>query len=168
LFRARTFPSDWILSQILLQNMELYDATLLQYENKWWIFAAVVHEGGSAQDELAIFYSDRLEGPWQPHRLNPVKSDCRSARPGGRIIMCGNRLLRPAQDCESGYGSALVWLEIEELTPERFSERELLHWPGSVLKADGLHTFNLEGNLAVVDMRRTVWKWRPFKTRSAQ
>ena len=116
LYWARSFPFEWELARVLLEGIELYDATVLQHKNRWWLFAAAATEGGSAQDELVIYYSEALEGPWQPHPLNPVKSDCRSARPAGHIISDGDRLLRPAQDCEHGYGTALVWFEIEELT----------------------------------------------------
>jgi len=159
LYRSRSFPFDWVLCRVLMKDIELYDSTLLWHKDKWWIFGAVAINGGSSQDELAIFFSEHLEGPWRPHRMNPVKSDCRSARPAGKIIMCGDRLLRPAQDCEDGYGAALVWLEIEELTTERFREREVARWPGSaVFEADGLHTFNWDQGLGVIDIRRKLWK----------
>jgi hypothetical protein len=158
MFRARVFPFDWVLHRVLLENIELHDSTLLRHQNRWWMFGTVPDIAGFAEDELAIFYSDCLEGPWQPHCLNPVKSDCRSARPGGRIIACDGRLLRPAQDCEKGYGSGLVWLEIEELTPDRFSEREIGRWPGRAVRgAYGLHTFNCDGDLAATDIKRHVW-----------
>src|SRR5262249_32249988 len=122
LYRARSFPFEWELSRILLEDIELYDVTLLQHKNVWWLFAAAAHDRGSAHDELVIFYSESLEGPWKPHPLNPVKSDCRSARPAGAVVTDGERLLRPAQDCERGYGTGLVWLEITELTLDRFIE----------------------------------------------
>jgi hypothetical protein len=161
MFRAQVFPFDWVLHRVLLENIELHDSTLLRHQNRWWIFGTVADIAGFAEDELAIFYSDCLEGPWQAHSLNPVKSDCRSARPGGRIIPSDGRLLRPAQDCEKGYGSGLVWLEVEELTPERFSEREIGRWPGRAVRgAYGLHTFNCDGELAATDIKRHVWKRR--------
>ena len=155
LYRARSFPFDWVLERVILDNIEMYDPTILHYENRWWIFGTTVHENGSNRDELAIFYSDRLDGCWKPHRLNPVKSDCRTARPAGRIIVVGDRLLRPAQDCENGYGMGVVWLEIIELTPDKYDEREIAHWPGSAVGAQGLHTFNRDDELAVVDTSRT-------------
>jgi hypothetical protein len=157
LYRARSFPFDWELDRVLLDNIELYDSTILRYGNRWWIFGAIGHQNGSAQDELAVFYSDRLDTHWKPHRLNPVKSDCRSARPAGRVIMIGDRLLRPAQDCENGYGTGLVWLEIDELTPEKYSEREIARWPGTAAKADGIHTFNYDGETGAIDIRRNIW-----------
>ena len=154
LYRAQSFPFDWVLERVIVDNVELYDPTILNYQDRWWIFGAIVHKDGSDRDELAIFHSERLDGCWKPHRLNPVKSDCRSARPAGRFIEVGDRLLRPAQDCEQGYGMGVAWLEIVELTPDNFSERDIAHWPGSVAGAQGIHTFNCDDQLAVVDMRQ--------------
>jgi hypothetical protein len=165
LYRAESFPFVWVLHQIMLENVALYDATLLQYQNRFWLFAAISRYGNAPQDELAIFYSERLEGPWHPHRLNPVKSDCRSARPAGRFLVCDKRLLRPAQDCESGYGSALVWCEIRELTPDRFDEREVGRWHADEFSnANGLHTFDCDDGLGVIDIKRVVWR-NPFHSR---
>ncbi|MEK9284616.1 MULTISPECIES: hypothetical protein [unclassified Bradyrhizobium] len=161
LYRARSFPFDWVLHQVLIRDVDVYDATLLRHQERWWIFAAIAHRDGSSQDELGIFYSEHLEGPWRAHELNPVKSDCRSSRPAGQFVIYGDRLLRPAQDCESGYGSALVWLEIEELTTDRFKEREIARWPGNAALADGIHTVNFDQELGAIDRRQAVWKF-PF------
>ena len=157
LYRARSFPFDWVIHQVLMKDIELYDATLFRHSNRWWMFGTIVHDEGSHHDELAIFYSDHLEGPWKPHKLNPVKSDCRSARPAGQIIRRGGQLLRPAQDCENGYGAAIVWSEIEELSTENFKEREIARWSVSGLGAEGLHTFNHDRKLGAIDKRRTRW-----------
>ena len=162
LYRAQSFPFSWVLHRILLENVTLYDATLLQHQNRFWLFAATAHEGSAPQDELALFYSENLEGPWRPHRLNPVKSDCRSARPAGRVVVRDNRLFRPAQDCEPGYGSALIWCEITELTPDRFDEHEVGRWhPNEFLPANGFHTFDSHGTLSAIDVKRQIWKY-PF------
>jgi hypothetical protein len=158
LYRARSFPCDWVLCKVLMEDTEAYDVTLLQHQGQWWIFCSVAQPGGSTQDELAIFYSDALEGPWTPHPLNPVKSDCRSARPAGKVVVQNGRLLRPAQDCEESYGAGLVWLEIEELTNASFKEKEITRWPGRAAKADGLHTFNCDSGIAVIDVKRNVRK----------
>ena len=63
LCRARTFSFDWVLDEVLLDKVELYDGTPVWYKDHWWMFGVIAHEGGSAEDELAIFYSRSLEGP---------------------------------------------------------------------------------------------------------
>src|SRR5262249_51625097 len=139
LYRAKSFPDKWGLHLTLLPGIELYDGTLFEYDGKWWLFGATSLDGNLPQDELAILFSDDLEGPWQPHTENPVKSDCRSARPAGRIVIRDGRVLRPTQDCESGYGSGIVWCEITELTTDSFKEREVGRWGGEDIHAEGIH-----------------------------
>jgi hypothetical protein len=172
LYRAQSFPFTWVPHAVVLKDIALYDATLVRYDNKFWLFGAISHRAAPPQDELAIFYSESLEGPWHPHRLNPVKSDCRSARPAGRIVIRNNQLFRPAQDCESGYGTALVWCAIDELTPDTYSEHEIGRWRASEIpNVDGLHTFDCDGSLSVIDIKRSFWKkpwYRPTIPRSVR
>ena len=58
-----------------------------------------------------------------PHRLNPLKIDVTSSRPAGPLFERDGMLLRPAQDCSSTYGAAVVLHRIVELTPDRFQEQ---------------------------------------------
>jgi hypothetical protein len=155
LYRAVDFPWKWQLDSVLIEGMALADATPLFHQGRWWLFSSMGEHGTTDHDELFVFYSDRLSGPWQPHSANPVKSDCRSSRPAGRILRQGNRLYRPAQNCERGYGSGLVWNEIVELTPLRFREVEVAHVnPPHALGIDGLHSFDQTGPLQVIDVKQ--------------
>lgn len=158
LYRAESFPRRWELHRILLPGIELYDATLFRSYEKWWLFGATSMDGNVPQDELTIYFSDYLQGPWHPHPCNPVKSNCRSARPAGRIVVQNEHIFRPSQDCESDYGSGIVWCEITELTTTGFQEREIKRWGGEHLGAKGVHNFDQAGKWAVIDMKRTAWK----------
>jgi hypothetical protein len=154
LYRATEFPWKWQRESVLIEGMPLADATPVFHEGRWWLFASMAQHGTTDHDELFIFYSDRLTGPWQPHPHNPVKSDCRSARPAGRIICRGDRLYRPAQDCETAYGSGLVWNEIVELSPSSFHEIEVARFKApQAVGFDGLHHFEQLGTLQAIDMR---------------
>jgi hypothetical protein len=154
LYRAAQFPWKWQHESVLIEGMPLADATPVFHENRWWLFANMAQHGTTDHDELFIFYSDRLTGPWQQHADNPVKSDCRSARPAGRIVRRGDRLCRPAQDCETAYGSGIVWNEIVELTPTSFHEIEVARFKApQAVGFDGLHHFEQLGALQAIDMR---------------
>ena len=153
LYRAVEFPWKWKLESVLIEGVALADATPLFHQGRWWMFAAAAAHGTRC-DELCIFHSDKLSGPWHAHAANPVNSDCRSARPAGRIVARGDRLFRPAQDCEEGYGAGIVWHEVVELTPTRFREVEVAHIKAPrALGFDGLHTFDQIGGLEVVDFK---------------
>jgi hypothetical protein len=155
LYRAVEFPWKWELERVLIEGVTLADATPFLHQGRWWLFAAAAAHGTRC-DELCIFHSEKLSGAWRPHPANPVNSDCRSARPAGRIVRRGDRLFRPAQDCEEGYGAGIVWHEIVELTPTRFREVEVAHIEAPrILGFDGLHTYDRIGELEVVDFKAT-------------
>jgi hypothetical protein len=101
LYRATQFPWKWQRESVLIEGMPLADATPLFHDNRWWLFASMAQHGTTDHDELFIFFSDRLTGPWQPHPDNPVKSDCRSARPAGRIVRSGGPALSPGAGLRS-------------------------------------------------------------------
>lgn len=155
LYRAAAFPERWELDTILMENTSLADATLIKRGELWWMFGSARSFGGSSQDELVAFHSPSLRGPWTPHRRNPLVSDVRAARPAGRFVEWSGRLFRPAQDCEDGYGAAVVWSEILELSPDTFRERRIARWPGSAFgDYSGLHTYDALGDIAVIDLKR--------------
>jgi hypothetical protein len=157
LYRATEFPLKWELVKVLMKDGVYSDATPLFHQGRWWLFVTVDVMGNATQDELSIFHSDAITGPWMPHAANPVKSDSRSSRSGGRIIKYGDRLFRPAQDCDRHYGAGLVWFEITELTPTRFSERKVLSWNAhSDLGAMGLHSFDELNGIQAIDFQHPV------------
>jgi hypothetical protein len=160
LYEAEVFPDRWRLRAVLMQDIEAADTTLHldRRTGVWWMFAAVTEHGSSSHDTLSLFHSDRLEGPWQPHPMNPVKLDPLSSRPAGPLVEWEGRLFRPAQDCTASYGSGLVWCEILTLSPEAFEERVVTRHaapPGYT----GLHTYGRGSGFEVVDFKRRRWRF---------
>ena len=153
IYRATAFPWEWTFERRLLPEWPLVDATLFEHERRLWLLAGAATDGGSDWDELFAWHAPALEGPWTAHRLNPVKSDCRSARPGGRPLRLGGRLFRPAQRCERAYGEALAWLEIRTLTPDAFEEVEVASWRAEGPGLSGPHGADLGSRLRAVDFR---------------
>jgi hypothetical protein len=153
IYRATAFPWEWSFERRLLPDWTLVDSTVFEHEGRLWLLAGARTGRGSDWDELFAWHAPALEGPWTPHRLNPIKSDCRSARPGGRPLRIGDRLLRPAQCCEHSYGEALVWLEIRTLTPDAFEEVEIASWRADGPGQSGLHGADLGSRVRAVDFR---------------
>ena len=99
LYRATSFPDEWAPAAVLMEDVDASDATVLRHDDTWWLFANLkVHDAVSSQDECFLFFADALEGPWHPHPLNPIVSDCRTSRPAGAMLKIGSRLIRPTQD----------------------------------------------------------------------
>lgn len=159
-FRARSFPSDWVQETAMLENIEVFDPTIAEIEGRWWLFCARGELGASTWDELHLFYASTPFGPWTPHRRNPVKSDVRSARPAGRLYRRNGEWYRPAQDCSVRYGYGMSINRITRLTPSEYDEVVVQNiapdWAPSLL---GTHTLNAAGRLTVIDANRNRWRW---------
>src|ERR1700690_3589652 len=68
IYRCVRFPDQWEFAKVLMTDIYAVDATLLEYENKWWLFANVKGEGGSSLDALHLFFSDDpLSNHWIRH-----------------------------------------------------------------------------------------------------
>jgi hypothetical protein len=165
LYRAVDFPDRWELDRILMEDTPVFDATLLEHGGKAWMFANLATSEGKPSDELSIFWADSLDGEWRPHALNPVLSDVRCARPAGRLIVRGDRLIRPAQDGSVRYGYGLVFREIRELSPDSFQEIELGRITPGWLKGNlSTHHYDADDEIEVVDGRLLTPRWRSRKT----
>jgi len=161
LYRCVAFPDRWELVQVLLQDVNAVDATLAEIDGRWWMFVNMAVPGmANNNDELYLFYAETPLGPWQPHRRNPVKSDCRSARPAGRLFSWHGDLYRPAQDCSVRYGYAITLHKIEQIDLDCYRETEISKIrPTWAPKLVGTHTLNHADGLTVIDGLRLQPKW---------
>ena len=153
-YRATDFPLRWEKHADVMDNAHVADATIVQRDDCFYLYCTLVPQSGSSWDELSIFHGPSVFGPWTPHALNPVKSDARGSRMGGRFRIAGDRLLRPAQDCSTGYGAKLAWYDVTELTPETFAERRIGEWDPKLFgDFMGLHTYDAYGDVEVLDIK---------------
>jgi hypothetical protein len=168
LYRALDFPLVWRREKVLLEGLIASDATLLEHDDRLWLFMSVAAPHATMLDELHIFTSRAPHGPWQPHTRNPVVSDVRCARPAGAIQRWGSRLVRPAQDCARRYGGAISFREIDVLSVEDYAEHEVARIdPGDLGgRARATHTYTSDGSFEAVDLRRRQLRFRPRVPRS--
>jgi hypothetical protein len=151
LYEAERFPSRWRPVATLLRGIPAVDASVVQHEGRWWMFATRVDHGDN--HNLFIWHAPELAGPWTPHLANPVKTDIRSSRPGGTPFVIEGTLYRPAQDGSRIYGGQVVIMQVELLTPRAFHERRVVSvapQPDSP-SPDGLHTLSAAGRRTLVD-----------------
>lgn len=151
LYRARRYPDEWDKMAVLIEGFPAVDGTLFQFGDYWWLFCT--DADGDADSQLHVWYADNLLGPWQPHCLNPVKSDVRSSRPAGRPFWRNGSLYRPSQDCSQTYGGRVVLNRIDCLTPTEFREVVVsaIEPPLNTPYSFGLHTLNSVGDLTIID-----------------
>ena len=152
-YRATDFPLKWERHETLLSGLEAADATIIEYQGAWWMFA-VEREGlGGYSDTLCLYKADNPLGPWKAHPKNPILVDHKTARPAGNMIIKDDKLWRPVQDCEAGYGAALGLAEVTRLDDEGFDQRiDTVIYPGGAeWPGRKLHTLNRVGRLEVID-----------------
>ncbi len=154
LFKCTEFPHKWELEMHLMEDIKAVDTTLFYHNNKWWMFTNIVeNDGASTCDELFLYYSDDLlTTDWQPHPLNPIFSDCKVARPAGKIFVENGAIYRPSQDCSKRYGYGFNMNEITVLDENNYAETLVSsvkpNWDKNII---GTHTFNRENRLHIID-----------------
>ena len=159
LYRAIEFPHRWEQVTTLVQGVSALDSTVFQHDDRWWLMCTDQEDGSNSK--LRVYHSPSLVGPWEPHALNPVKTDIRSSRPAGTPFIHKGELFRPTQDSSESYGGAITITRIDVLTPTAFSEEIVnrIAPPRSGPYRDGIHTLSAVGNRTVVDGRRDTFIW---------
>ncbi len=176
LYKADAFPTRWSFAGVLIQGMYV-DPAIVRHKDKWWIFAADV----LGNDKLRLFYANDLMGPWIEHSKSPVVlGDNRIARPGGRVIVYNDQVIRYAQDDSNFYGKAVRGLIIDVLSPTDYKEHEAefspilkgsaKHLTWTMWNAKGMHTLDphqIGPNqwIACVDgfYKYHYWTWAPLR-----
>ncbi len=155
LYRCISFPDKWERHATLLTGVELADATVTRHNGLYYMSGVVRDGTGGYSDTLAIYYAERLTGPWSPHASNPILIDRSAARPAGNFVNINGALWRPVQDCADGYGAALALAEVIELSPTSFKQivRHRIQ-PGPNWTGRKLHTLNTCGRLELIDGSR--------------
>jgi hypothetical protein len=154
LYKCTNFPLEWKLEKVLMSNVQAVDATILYKDNKYWLFCNITKSPGpSAQDELYLFYSDKLiSDTWKSHPLNPIVSDFTKSRPAGNFFNYKNKLYRPSQNSLKHYGYGMKINQVIELTETTYEEKVIdsiyPEWDDHIIAT---HTLNSTTNLTIID-----------------
>lgn len=129
-----------------LEDQRLVDPSLLKFQGRYYLFSG---HPISAASMLNIYVADSIQGPYNPHPMNPVVINPLCARMGGRLLEQDGKLYRFGQDNSSSYGNGLRIMEILQLSSRVYEEREI----GQIrfLDASGPHTVDVKNNRAVFD-----------------
>lgn len=132
LYKADEFPLRWSDMGPMVKST-CADPSIFRFRDRWWMVACSTPY---QNDTLRLYFAEDLMGPWLEHPASPiVEGNKRNARPGGRVMVWSDRVIRFAQDCVSAYGSQLRAFEISELTVTSYAEKE--HPKSPILTASG-------------------------------
>lgn len=126
IWKCVSFPDKWVRHATALEGIAASDSTMKRIGDCWWLFTNISSDPFlDMNTELHVF---KVDGPGlgkiEPHALNPVVFDARTARNAGRILEVDGTLLRPSQDNSHGrYGYGLNLMEIETLSLTSYSEK---------------------------------------------
>ena len=152
LYKCKQFPNRWEFEKTLIGNIDAVDATIVEKQGKWWLFANIEVDD-SSWDTLHLYYADSpISDHWTPHPHNPIVKDVSTARPAGRIMLQNGNLIRPSQDCSARYGYAINFNRINTLTETDYSETcEQTFKPLKNKNILATHTWNDANGLTVID-----------------
>lgn len=149
--------NGWQMCGAILQRPAI-DVTIWRGLDHWWLFCTMAND--HPNERLYVFFADHPRGPWLSHPANPVKTDVASSRPAGPLFNCDGKLIRPAQDCSSTYGGAIVLNVIERLDEQAFVEHPLRRLTPAQPYPHGMHTICPAGEITLVDGKR--WDVHPL------
>lgn len=161
-------PKRWVKAATLIQGFPIVDPTVVPFGGTWWLFCGNLRDEPNAK--LWVWHAPTLFGPWRPHMGNPVKTDIRSARPGGTPFVWEGKLYRPAQDNSLTYGGRVVINHVTKLTATEFSERVAARvdpFAESPFPL-GLHTCSALGDKTLIDGKRRVLTSYPVLSREVR
>lgn len=132
LYKATDFPTRWTCLGSLISG-SCADPSIFQYDGRWWMFTCSTPY---QHDMLRLYLADEIMGEWSEHPASPIVdgNKCK-ARPGGRVLVLDNTIVRFAQDCVPDYGTQVRAFEVSELTTNTYVEKENSKSP--ILSASG-------------------------------
>lgn len=155
LYKCFDFPSKWVFSKNLLENIHAKDSTIFYFKKKWWLFVSIIEntKASLSYNELFLYYAEDLfSSEWQYHPMNPIVSDHKLSRPAGAIYMHDNKIYRPSQDCSGIYGRALNINCITKLNETEYEEVMISKTePLWDKRIKGIHTYNFNEKIIIMD-----------------
>lgn len=158
IWRCIDFPCQWERCATALEGAAAADSAVVQHGGEWWLFTNITNDSyGDHCTELHVYRaSDPTLRALEPHPLNPVVIDARSARGGGRVYSQHGALYRISQDNAFGtYGYGVNVMEITRLDMDGYGERLARRIAPDF--ADGLigcHHADFADGRYVIDVRR--------------
>jgi len=142
---------------VLLAGFGGIDPVVLEWNGHFYLF---VTNGsfGNVDNNLQLFISERLRGPYRAHPKNPIKLGLRGSRMAGPLFLHRGALYRPAQDCKLRYGGQGILYRVDLLSPDDYRETEAAMLPPDAASPFGLgrHTFVWSEGLFVTDGIRQI------------
>lgn len=142
--------NNTLLKKRILSEEPLTDAILTTDFNATFLFSTKLPIQNS--NKLFIYKLDKQNNDCKIFQT--IEFPTNTARNAGALFHIGNKIIRPAQDCNGAYGKGLIFYEVV-YTENHFEMKELKRiYPQHTIYSQGMHTFNVYQDLIVVDGRK--------------
>ncbi len=151
LYEASEFPFKWIYKKTLLQGVKYVDTTVHIVDSLIYLLSYKKNASGW---ELVIFSMNRES--FELDIVSSRKYYSNVGRPAGLLFKEKDKLIRPAQLCQSKYGESIVFYEVDSRFDRPFNEHKIgelttqginFHIP-----IDRIHTINKDSRYEVIDL----------------
>lgn len=157
LYKAITFPNEWKLDRIIVQDVEWVDTTFFVHDTAVYAITTDI-----AEEENHIDYLLRFDNQLNLISKTKIKElNTEYSRSGGKLFTIDGCQIRVSQDCSFHYGGAMIFSEfIPEKLCEQGVKKKILHLYPSDITVDqshlwtGIHTYNSTQNYEVIDIER--------------
>lgn len=130
-----------------LSDLPLTDAIITEIEGHYYLLATKIPTQNS--NELTIYESNEKIGSYYP--IQAISLSDNTARSAGDIFVDGNKIIRPAQNCNGGYGVGLVFQEVTREDNGQIVLKELFR-RSPYANYIGMHTYNQYKGYVIVDL----------------
>lgn len=124
-------------------SIDYSDSSVFRKDGKYYLMTTLEIDG---VNQLFLYTSDHLNGPYNEHPSSPVCISKNYGRNAGSLIQYGEKLYRVAQDCESRYGDNVHLFEVKDLSESFYSEelvKENLYNGSIPFYKEGGHQLNV-------------------------
>lgn len=151
-YKATNFPIKWEKIKTLEDDIIAVDSTPVNADKTPYLLSYRFSDNIESL-ELLKFEDGNLQTCFTLEDTN------NQLRPGGNFFKVNNVLYRPAQDCKNGYGSALNFYRVDEISNNTYTESlEKKITPDIIntdlnIAAEGIHTYNFNDKYEVIDIK---------------
>lgn len=164
IYELQEFPDKWKKVHTLLENVKYVDSTFMRYKGKDYMFTFKPTFKGS-EGGLLLFQIDENGKLSEPQLIS---DNVGNARPGGKVIYEGEKVIRVSQDSTHGYGYGLVFNDIISVFPE-YREKEIKRITVKDIEGNfkrnylGIHTYNRCGTIEVIDLKYADFSMKEYR-----
>lgn len=95
------------------------DSSVWQQDGVFYLMTTINMEG---VNELLLFVSNHLEGPYIKHPMSPICKSQKYGRNAGNLLQWNSDLFRFSQDCTVRYGDNVSVFKVDVITPTKYEE----------------------------------------------